>query len=313
MSLLGTNVINTLGSFAGNVLTGSQSSGGSVSNAGGSNYGYNTAQSINRAQSSGYSQTKGTEASSRAANAAAVANKIQKDYMNDVMRYNAEQAQIQREWEERMANTIYTRSVANMKEAGINPVLAASMGLSGASVGSGATASISMPSAYMGQTFADQNSANQAWSTGDSYSHGEQSGSWGSSSTSWNNSESGLATGLKQMADFTSDLASTVNAAKAIDWLKDKLESDVDAMKETAKNDPNNTAIEQGYAGNDKLIQYYIEKFKGFLSDNGLGSLLMQLPFGSSGGYNRDTISEIAKKWGKSEEETRRIIEKFMG
>ena len=140
-------LLGTLGSIAGNALTGSQSSGGSVSNAGGSNWGYNTAQSINRAQSSGYSNTYGSAASDRAANAAAVANAYQMKNMDKAMKFNSMEAQKQREWEERMANTIYTRSVSNMREAGINPILAASMGLSGASVGSGAAASISTPSA----------------------------------------------------------------------------------------------------------------------------------------------------------------------
>lgn len=42
--------------------------------------------------------------------------------------FNAEQAQIAREFDERMANTSYQRAVADMKAAGINPMFAISQG-----------------------------------------------------------------------------------------------------------------------------------------------------------------------------------------
>lgn len=58
--------------------------------------------------------------------------------------FNAEQAQLQRDYEERMANTAYQRAVADLRAAGFNPALAVTHG--GAPTPSGATASASQAS-----------------------------------------------------------------------------------------------------------------------------------------------------------------------
>ena len=42
--------------------------------------------------------------------------------------FNAEQAQIQREWAERMDNTRYQRAIKDMESAGLNPILAVTGG-----------------------------------------------------------------------------------------------------------------------------------------------------------------------------------------
>lgn len=59
------------------------------------------------------------------------------------MGYNAGQAEIQRGWQERLANTSYQRAVSDMRSAGLNPMLAYSQG--GAATPSGSSASMSSP------------------------------------------------------------------------------------------------------------------------------------------------------------------------
>lgn len=67
--------------------------------------------------------------------------------LNEQNKFSAAEAQKNRDFQERMANTAYQRAVADMKQAGINPVLAFSQGAattpggSAASSGSGGSPS----------------------------------------------------------------------------------------------------------------------------------------------------------------------------
>lgn len=184
--------------------------------------------SVNSAQSAGtgqsyslsdsWSRTYGSEATAKSYAEALRAHARQQDFYNQAMNYNANEAEKQRYFNMLMGNSIYTRSVENMKAAGINPILAASMGLSGASVNSGAAASVSTPSTFMGQTFADQASA----------SHSESGSSWNnnssSSGSSWQNSESGLATALTSLGGLIDGIIGKINAGNTINIALDGLQ-----------------------------------------------------------------------------------------
>lgn len=58
----------------------------------------------------------------------------------EAMKFNSEEAEINRKWQEMMSNTAHQREIKDLQAAGLNPVLSA-MGGSGAPVTSGATAS----------------------------------------------------------------------------------------------------------------------------------------------------------------------------
>lgn len=187
------------------LLEGSMGAGGSTNSA------QNYATSVGSGMSNSYSRTYGTEASIRSAQEADRANATQKAWMNEAMAYNASEADKNRAFNLLTGSTVYSRSIKDMINAGINPILAASFGLSAANVNSGSAASITTPSAFMGQTFADQESASHSeWAT-KSESRGSSQGS------SWQNSESGLATGLSLLGEAIGGAIEKLNGSQKID------------------------------------------------------------------------------------------------
>lgn len=84
--------------------------------------------------------------------------KWQEQQTQKAMDFNAEQAALNRAWQETMSNTAHQREIRDLKAAGLNPVLSA-MGGNGAAVGSGATASVTVPSGAKGEADTSANSA----------------------------------------------------------------------------------------------------------------------------------------------------------
>ena len=128
-------------------------------------------------QSFGY--TLGGLASQIAQEQAKIANEYALENWKRTAEYNSAEAQKNRDWQEKMSNTSYQRAMADMKAAGLNPILAAGNG--GANTGAGAMGQIGTPDTFVASTYPDS-----------------QNGSYGSS---WNSAQmtSGLATALESM------------------------------------------------------------------------------------------------------------------
>lgn len=117
------------------------------------------------------------------------ANAYQNAFLEKQMAYNSQEAARNREYQAYMSNTAYQRAVADLKAAGLNPILAA--GNLGATTPSGSFASSGLQTAYKANTYADQ----ESWSRG-------SGGSWGNShSEEFSESMSKTTTQLASMLD----------------------------------------------------------------------------------------------------------------
>lgn len=176
-----------------------------------------------------WSQTYGTAASNMSAQQANSANNAAMAAWQQMTNFNAAEAQKTREWQEKMANTVYQRTVKDMIKAGINPVLAAGMGLGTASAGSGATATAGNPTTFMPNTFADSQSA--------SVGHQESQG------TSWQQSVNGLAYLADAISGAIQHITSGIDINVALNGLKTVLNDDIDGDGKVSVNDVEESSI----------------------------------------------------------------------
>lgn len=85
---------------------------------------------------------------------AAANREFQREYWEKTSAFNALEAQKNRDWQEKMSNTAYQRAMADMRAAGLNPILAYQQG--GASTPGGSSAAVGTLAGAMGTGYSYQ-------------------------------------------------------------------------------------------------------------------------------------------------------------
>ena len=129
--------------------------------------------------------------------------------------WSAEQAQKQMDFQERMSNTAHQREIADLKAAGLNPVLSAKLGGASTPSGASATADTSIVSSMVGlmnkmlDVQGTSASAAAAAAGAGNYGYGSESGN------SYYNEESGLTDKGKNVIQTILDFIPGVSSSSA--------------------------------------------------------------------------------------------------
>lgn len=268
-----------------------------------SGYGYNNSDAFNEGWSEGssqgyseeYNRTFGREASAQDILNAREANAVQRDLWSDQATYNAEQAAIDRAFQAYMSNTSYQRAVADLRAAGLNPILAA--GNMGASTPVGSAASAGLATSAKANAYAESygtgysrsNSANKSYNYGTSKGRSEnwssgKSENWSSGKSenwktgrneNWSNSE-----GRNQSNSSSWEKSGSQNTMQAASEWTNNIREILGAMTGAAKDMFGNvsSAVKAAQQPAYKISNNYTERTGGNYK---------------SGGYTRDMMGNI--------------------